>query len=392
MLSRRAFCGHVGAGGAGTLLAAAAHPLAPLVARPLSDTVPSPLIRIGSNENPYGPGPSVLTAIRSALTEAHRYPNASVAQLVTTIGERHRVGAEHIAIAPGSGDVLRAAVTAFTSVSRPLVTAAPTFEGPARVAQQVGTPVRAVPVDERLRLDLAGMATQARGAGLVFLCNPNNPTGTIVSAADVTPFVERVAHESPETVVLVDEAYFEYVDDPAYATAIPLIRRYPKVLVSRTFSKIFGMAGLRVGYGVGSAGTVATLRGTLSPMGLSGVSVAAASAALTDTKRIAEQKALNRDVRRCVQQRFERAGYRVVPSEANFVMVDVRRDVRGFQDACRQRGVNIARPFPPLTTWARITVGTRDEMDRAMPVFTSVLASPSPTAALSHTAALDWAC
>jgi len=392
VLNRRAFCRTVGVGAVGTWTAAVSESLAGTTLERVATPLASP-IRIGSNENPYGPAPVVLDAVRSAAADAHRYPGPSLGQVAATLAQRHGVSAEQVVLACGSGDILRAAVSAFTGASRALVTAAPTFEGPTRQAEALGTPVRAVPVTEALTLDLASMASQTRGAGLVFVCNPNNPTGTLVPSAAVTELVERVSRESPDTLVLIDEAYFEYVDAPAYETAVPLVARHPNVVVSRTFSKIYGMAGLRVGYAIAAPSTVATLRRWLSPGSLSNVSLAAASAALADPARAISERARNKDVRRLVQQQFEKAGYRVAPSEANFVLVDVRRDVRAFQGACRQRGVHIARPFPPLTTWARITIGTPDEMERAMPVLFDVLAAPPPTAARATTVVDEvWSC
>jgi histidinol-phosphate aminotransferase len=391
VLNRRAFCRTLGASAIGSVAAtlgmdrASAHALADVAA-------PRPLIRIGANENPYGLGPAADAAIQAACAEANRYPRASIEALLAALTERHRVTRDQIVLACGSGDILRAAVTTFTSASRPLVTAAPTFEGPSRRAEQLGVPIRAVPVTSALSLDLDAMATQAVGAGLVFLCNPNNPTGTIVPAADVAALVAHLATASPETKVLVDEAYFEYATHSSYATAIPLIAKSPNVLISRTFSKIFGMAGMRVGYAITTPQTAKALGAGLSPMGLSGVSIAAATAALGDTSGMADQRTRNMAVRKDVRQRFEQAGYKVAPSEANFVMVDVRRDVRGFQEACRARGVQIARPFPPLTTWARITVGTPDEMATAMDVFLSVLSAPASSASVAPVGDHEWVC
>jgi histidinol-phosphate aminotransferase len=392
MLNRREFCRTVGVGAVSTWTAGISTASAGGAIETTRAAGVGP-IRIGSNENPYGPAPVVLAAVRSAAAEAHRYPGRSIGHVAATLAQIHGVPPEHVVLACGSGEILRASVTAFTGPSRPLVTAAPTFEGPARQAEAMGSPVRAVPVTDALTLDLTAMAAQARGAGLVFVCNPNNPTGTLVPSAAVTELVERVSRESPDTLVLIDEAYFEYVDAPSYETAVPFIARHANVVVSRTFSKIYGMAGLRVGYAIAAPAVVTALRRQLSQGSLSGVSLAAASAALADPARAGSERARNRDTRRSVQQQFEKAGYRVAPSEANFVMVDVRRDVRAFQAACLQRGVMIARPFPPLTTWARITIGTPDEMNHAVPILLDVLAAPRPTAARAAASVDDvWSC
>jgi histidinol-phosphate aminotransferase len=280
-------------------------------------------------------------------------------------------------ISPGSGEILRAATVAFTSPSRALVVAAPTFEAPGRTAESMGAPVRAVPVLASGSLDLAGMAAQADGAGLFFVCNPNNPTGGVSTADAINDFVARVRRVAPEAVLLMDEAYHDYVDDPGYASAIALVRSDPRILVSRTFSKIYGMAGMRVGYAVGQPATLGAMRRVMSQGTLSNVSLGAALASLADRDHHARQRTLNREAKAFTRKALEDAGFRVLPSEANFVMVDVRRHAGSFAAACREVGVFIARPFPPLDRHARISIGTMDEMQRAMAAILPILASPS---------------
>jgi histidinol-phosphate aminotransferase len=334
-------------------------------------------IRLGANENPNGLGPAAVEAVRRAPVDANRYPGESVQRLVTDLAAMQDVPREQVLVTPGSGEILRASTLAFTSASRALVTASPTFEAPGRAALQTGAPVRTVRVLTSGSLDLSAMADQASGAGLFFVCNPNNPTGGVSSAAAVTDFVARVRRATPDAIVLIDEAYFEYVDDPSYATAIPLIRTDPKVIVSRTFSKIHGMAGLRVGYAIGHPDALGAMRKQLSQGTLSGLSAATAAASLADRDHVKQQIALNREARAFTRRAFESAGYQVLPSEANFLMVDVRRDVSGVQTLCRQAGVLIARAFPPLTTHARISIGTLDEMKRAVDLILPRLATPA---------------
>ena len=167
-----------------------------------------------------------------------------------------------------------------------------------------------------------------------------------------------MAKTSPSTIVVVDEAYFEFADDPAYTTLVPLIARYPSVVIARTFSKIHGMAGMRVGYAMAQETTLAAMREQHSASGISVMSFAAAAASLADTAALQRNQALNRESRIYTVSAFEKAGFRVAASQANFVMVDVRRDAKAYGDAARSKGVYIGRPFPPLTNWARITIGT----------------------------------
>ena len=382
MLNRRAFVQTVGLGAIGTVTWLETPLRAGIGAqRRSAASLPAGAIRIGANENPYGPLPSAVNAARAAALEGNRYPFAMTTQLTEAIAKCHGVSPERVLLSGGSGDVLRAATTTFTSTARALVTGAPSYEAPVRQAIRSKVPVAEVPLTADLKLNLVAMLARAAGSGLVYICNPNNPTSTVVPIAEVTALIAALAASAPETYVLVDEAYFEYVDDPAFGTAIPLVEKYPNLIIARTFSKIHGMAGMRVGYAIAQEKTLAAMRENMSASGLSSMSVAAATASLADTAGLEKNRALNREVRRLTTDTFVKAGYRVAASEANFVMVDVRRDSRAFQEACRQKGVAIGRPFPPLTTWARITVGTRQEMERAIPVFMDLLAT-NPTAAL----------
>ena len=330
-------------------------------------------IRLDSNENPNGPGERALNAIQSMFGEASRYPDNPADDLHSAIAKYHRVQNENVILGCGSTEVLRMACYAYLGVRRPLVTSAPCFEDPAVHAKKLGAPVRAVPVDATLHLDLDGMLAASRGAGLVYLCNPVNPTATVHGADAVRSFVRRALRNTPSPMILIDEAYHHYVEDPKYATAIPMAVDEPRVIVARTFSKIYGMAGLRVGYAVGHRDTIAKLERERLSSNVNVFAATAAMASLADPTRLpGEQKAVH-DTKEFTRQFFERAGYRVIPSETNFMMVDVRRDVQAFQTACRERGVLVGRPFPPLKTMARISMGTMDEMRQAVDVIKYVL-------------------
>ncbi len=334
----------------------------------------TPGIRLDSNENPNGPAPAALDAIRAAFGEASRYPRSPTSQLIASLARLHGVADTNIVVGAGSGEILRMAVYAFTSPSRPLVQGLPTFEDPGRWADVLGTPVRSVPVDRQLRLDLAGMESQVEGAGLVFLCNPNNPTATVHSAAEVADFVRRVNKISPATTILVDEAYHHFVDDPQYQSAMALAMENPRVIVCRTFSKIYGMAGLRIGYGLGQAEPMKVLRRHRLGNGVNVLGAAAAIASLPLTAHVDGEKQRNRAARELTRKAFASWGFQAGPSEANFIMVDIRRDAGAFQKACRAEGVLVGRVFPPLTTHTRISIGTDAEMRRAIEVFRKVLA------------------
>jgi len=330
-------------------------------------------IRLDSNENPNGPGKTALDAITAMFGEAPRYPDAQGHDLREAIARHLNLPAESVLVGCGSGEVLRMGSYAFTGPGKALVTAAPSFEDPVAHSQMKGAEIRAIPVDASLALDLGRMLDQASGAGMVFLCNPNNPTATVHGAAAVKDFIAQVNRRAPECVILVDEAYHEYVDDPAYATAIPLAMENPSVVVVRTFSKVYGMAGLRVGYAVGRPETLRRMAPHRLPNGLNVLAAAAAIATLPDKGHLERERQANRAARDFTRKTLEGLGYRSAPSNTNFIMVPIGRDSRAFKDACAKHGILVGRPFPPLTTHARISIGTMDEMKKAAEVFRQVL-------------------
>jgi histidinol-phosphate aminotransferase len=388
-LSRRSFVMRIGAGGIGALsfpmiagrgreaLAGAApqpsKPSPPPAAGARTD-LPPLRIRLDSNENPHGPAPAATEALKAAFSETNRYPDEPAEKLQDAVARKHGVPVECVATGCGSTEILRIAAAAFTGPSRGLVTAAPTFEAIAHYAEAIGAGVTRVPVTSALTLDLDAMAKASGSAGLLYVCNPNNPTATARTAAAVRDLIARVTKDSQATV-LVDEAYFEYAEDPGYATLIPHAMENPRVVVARTFSKIYGMAGLRVGYAVAQAPTIAAMRKHMLWDSVNGMGATAALASLPEHAHLEEQRRLNREAREFTRRFFEAAGYKVVPSETNFLMADIRRDVRAFRDACRARGLNVGRPFPPLNTHVRVTLGTMEEMRRATEIFAEVLRS-----------------
>jgi histidinol-phosphate aminotransferase len=376
-LSRRAFVRAISVAGASAIWSAQvlARGREAAIGEGL-EFVPAPAggpIRLNSNENPVGPPKVAVEALLAALVDAPRYPGSAIQQVREKIASHHRVDRSSIVLGSGSGEILRMAVYAFTGANRPLVTASPTFEDPGRYAGVLGAPVDAVPVTRDLKLDLDVMAARAKGAGLVFACNPNNPTGTVHGAGAIAAFIDAVRRASPETTVLIDEAYHEYVGDPRYATAIPRALERPGVVVTRTFSKLYGMAGLRLGYGIGHPDTIAALGRQRLANSVNVLVAPAAAAALDDVELLSRERARNRDAREFTRRSLAEIGYDSLPSEANFILVDVRREIGGFQRACRERGVLIGRPFPPLMTHARISIGTMEEMSRAVDVFRAIL-------------------
>jgi histidinol-phosphate aminotransferase len=331
------------------------------------------VVRIDSNENPVGPGRRVYDAIRKHLDESNRYPVLAEDDLIATIAEVQGVKPENVILGCGSGELLRAADHAFTRADMAYVGAAPTFEAPGEFARFLGAPVKLVPVDAKLGLDLDAMAAASRGAGLVYLCNPNNPTATVHSKSDVVAFIEALHRTSPDTTVLVDEAYFEYVEDPAYGSVIPLAVANPRVIVLRTFSKVFGMAGLRAGYAIGRPDTLASMAKWTLGSNVTQLTLVGAIAALEDSAHIADEVRRNRAVKAFTRKFFADSGFAMSTGDANFMMVDIRRSAAAFKSECVRRGVAVGRAFPSLPNHSRITFGTMREMTKAIGVFRDLL-------------------
>ncbi|MCU0255548.1 MAG: aminotransferase class I/II-fold pyridoxal phosphate-dependent enzyme [Vicinamibacterales bacterium] len=386
-LSRRRFLGRAGhataiTAGALALSARGAEAAAGWLARGAQPATPSAgTIRLDSNENPVGPFPEVIEAVTAALRHAGRYPRFMGPGLVQALARAHGVAPENIVLGSGSGEILRMAVDAFTSPTRGLVAGLPTFESPAARARQLRRPVVEVPVDSKtLELDLGLVAERARDAGLVFVCNPNNPTGLLHPAKAMRDFVARTRTLAPEATILIDEAYHDYVDDASYETAVPMALADSRVIVTRTFSKAYGMAGIRLGYAVGHAEAMKALAPWRLGNSVNLLAFAAGEAALRAAGALEAERSRNAAARAFTAKGFSAMGFTVAPSQANFVFVDIGRDARSFQEACRAEGVMVGRAFPPCDTWTRVSIGTMAEMERAAGVFRTLLAA-APSAA-----------
>ncbi|HSL22745.1 MAG TPA: aminotransferase class I/II-fold pyridoxal phosphate-dependent enzyme [Vicinamibacterales bacterium] len=390
MLTRRSFVRTVGIGAAGALTGSfigargREHSLWSAIEPGLQAVEPG-VICLASNENPLGPGPTVLDAARAAFgpdgSKPGRYAGTAGA-LIEAIARKLQVKTENIVLGCGSTQILRSATHLFTAKDRPLVGTIPTYEECAGYAELVQHPVNGVPLDAEFRMDLDRMADAARGAGLLFYCNPNNPTATYVGAKATREFIARVNRESPETTILVDEAYYDYVTDPDHDTHIPIAVENPRVLVARTFSKAYGMAGLRIGYAVGHRDTIRRMEEWDGGSGGSSLNVIAMHAAIAAIERpaaeLAAERERNRVVRDLTMKWFADRGMKPAASQANFMFVNVGRPVRQFREACRGKRILVARDFPPFEkTHCRISFGTMEEMKAAFAIFTDVLGSPA---------------
>jgi len=346
-------------------------------------------IILSSNENPMGAGDFVLKAVRAAIGPEGRTPGrypGNDENLIDAIAKKFGVKKESVLLGAGSTQVLRTATHVFTSKEKPLVGSMPTYEECAGYAALIGSSVRGVPLDANLGMDLDATLSACKGAGLLFYCNPNNPTATLVPPATSLDFLNRLLKSTTDTYVLVDEAYFDYVTVPGHQTMVPLALENPRIIVARTFSKAYGMAGLRMGYGIAHPDTIKKMSewdaGGGAGGGLSVLSIAAGLAALEqDPANIARERDRNKAARDFARDFFHKLGYKDTESQTNFLFVDVRRPIQNFQAGCKENGVLVARPFPPLLTHARISIGTLKEMKKATEVFKKVLAEPIAVAA-----------
>jgi histidinol-phosphate aminotransferase len=393
-LTRRGFIQTAGIGGAGALTSSwigargREHSVWSAFEPTLHAVEPGQIV-LASNENPLGPGRVVMNAVQAAFGEGGRQPgrySGSSRDLIDAIAKKQKVKPENIVLGCGSTQILRSATHLFTAKDKPLVGTVPTYEECAGYAEMMGHPVRPVALDSEFKLDLDKLADAAKGAGLVFYCNPNNPTATYVGARATREFLAKVTRESPDTTILVDEAYFDYVTDPDHDTHIPVAVDNPRVIVARTFSKAYGMAGLRMGYAVGHSETIKKMAEWDGGSGTSSLNVLALHAGIAaiqqDESFTASERARNREVRDFTMRWFAGRGMKPTDAQANFMFVNIGRPAKEFREACRAKGVLVARDFPPFEkTHCRLSFGTMDEMKKAVAVFGEVLVRKSTAAA-----------
>jgi histidinol-phosphate aminotransferase len=392
-LSRRSFVRTVGIGAAGaftsSIMARGRENAIWSAFEPTLDAQSANSIIISSNENPMGPGDKVLSAIKTAFGPSGSRPgrySGSARDLIDALAKKHGVKPENIVLGCGSTQILRTVTHVFTAKDKPLVATIPTYEECADYAALMGHKVIGVDLDSQFQPDLDKFAAAAKGAGLVFYCNPSNPSSTFVGAKATKDFIARLNSQTPDTTILVDEAYFEYVTNPDHETFIPVAVQNPRVIVARTFSKAYGMAGLRVGYAVGHADTIKKMAEWDAGAGTSTMNVLAMEGAIAavqqDDSFITNERARNAAVRDFTMKWFADRGMKPADSQANFMFVNIGRPAGEFRTACAAKGVRVARDFPPFQkTHCRIAFGTMDEMQRAVKVFAEVLGKPAAAAA-----------
>jgi histidinol-phosphate aminotransferase len=394
-ISRRKFAQLLGVGAACAVAKPALSFATDPVTQPAAGSSASAsIVRLSSNENPYGPSPQALKAMNDAFNLACRYPDDHADFLVEALTKANGVSREQILLGDGSGEILKLGAVTFTGpmpggkngTAAPapakegdgshavssgrgnLVVADPTFEAILKHASVNGAEVVKVPLTSSFGHDLPKMMAAVQ-EGLVYICNPNNPTASITPKKELRDFIAKAPRQ---TTILVDEAYYHYADSPDYESVIPLIKDYPNLIVARTFSKIYGMAGLRCGYCLAQPEAIERMRAQQPWDSVNIMALVAAVASLNDPDQVANGRRLNSEARAFVTGELEAMGYKQIPSQANFIMFDVKRPVLPLIQALKQRNVQVGRLFPTMPNYMRLTIGKKAEMEAFLSTFRQV--------------------
>lgn len=319
--------------------------------------------RLSSNENPFGPSASAIAAMQSHLTSVHRYPFDLTDELIAAISNKENVSGKHIVLGVGSSEILQAVGRWAGEMKGEVVTASPSYLQPTDVAQRAGSKIVSVPVNDRWEYDLEAMAGKVTASTkLVYICNPNNPTGTFIPVGMLKPFIEEI---SKRTTVMIDEAYLECSDDFRANTMVGLVRDGHDVIVTRTFSKIHGLAGQRIGYGLMQPATAEKIRSfTTGTMAMNLLGLVAAKASLLDHDYVESTRLKIKSGRDQLIHVLTGLNRRYAIPQGNFIFFHTGQPIAEFQKKMRTEGIQVARPFPPMLDWCRITIGLPQEMER----------------------------
>ena len=323
--------------------------------------IPPGAIKLSNNENAYGPSPKSLAAMQTAVAEGNRYPDRYNHQLVESIAAFHKVKPERVLLGCGSMDILRAATGAFLGPGKALIMPQPTFEAIADYSKPLGSQTVKVPLDSNYGHDLGAMLASAqKQPSLVYVCNPNNPTATITPRKDLETFLDKLPANA---VVLIDEAYHHFAaGTPGYESFLDRPLADERLIVSRTFSKVYGLAGMRIGYAIGSGQTLKRLNAFRSEECQNTAGVRAATAGLADQDYVRMAIARNAADRQEFFKQAHARGLKPIDSRANFIMMNASRPDQSVIDYFQKNNIIIGRKFPPMDNYVRISLGKPDEM------------------------------
>ena len=345
-------------GGLGTLTASNDQ----VFSNPLENEV----AKLNSNENPFGPSKRVRAAITTAFDQACRYPSVVFRPLLEQIAMTEGVSTDHIVITGGSTEGLKATGLTYGIGEGEIIAADPTFQAMLRYAEGFGAYVHRVPVDATMGHDLNAMAQRINNkTRLIFVCNPNNPTGTLIEKNTLRDFCSSI---SKKAVVFSDEAYYDFIMEPDYPSMVTLVKEGMNVIVSKTFSKVYGLAGVRIGYLVARPDIVARLRKNIMAM-TNVLAIEAAKEALRDDEFYKFSLLKNSEAKKSIYKTLDDLGLEYVKSHTNFVFFKSGKPIGEMLTAMKKENVIIGRPFPPFYEWVRISTGTMESMkqfDRAL--------------------------
>lgn len=373
MLTRRSFLQSFGVGAAaGVALASSPFPLnafepsrhgQAVGAKTALGGARANAILLNSNENAYGPLPKTIAAMQQAIGWANRYPDFDYDALVWEISDLHKIKPQQVVTGCGSTEILRVAAEAFLGPGKKLIVPTPTFEAIGEYAHAIGADIQKVPLTSTYAHDLDAMLAEAASApSLIYVCNPNNPTASLTPRKDLEAFIGKLPENS---YVLIDEAYHHFAtDSPDYASLLDRPMDNPRVIVARTFSKIYGMAGMRLGYGVTSVENAQRLRSFQTQDNVNMVAAQAAVAGLQDTVEMQAATRRNAADRQEFFAQASRRGLKSIPSYANFAMMDAGRPATQVMDHFKQNGILIGRRFAGMDNFVRISFGKPLEMQK----------------------------
>jgi histidinol-phosphate aminotransferase len=369
-ISRRKFAQLLGAGAAAAVVRPRLSFAKPAQSTATSLTAGGNVVRLSSNENPYGPCPKALQAMTDSFGLACRYPDEHNNVLIDKLAKLNNVDRNEILLGDGSGEILKLCAETFTGPQNGnLIAADPTFEAILHNATANGAEVVKVPLTSTFAHDLSKMLGAAK-RGLIYVCNPNNPTASITPKDELRDFITKTPRE---TMILVDEAYFHFADSPEYESVIPLVNGHPNLIVSRTFSKIYGMAGLRCGYCVAQKETIERMRRQQMWDSVNCMALAAATASLDDPDHVPNGQRLNKEAKTFTTFELQKMGYKIIPSQANFIMFDCKRPVVPLIKAMKEQNVHVGRLFPALPNHMRLTIGKKAEMEAFLAAFRQLM-------------------
>ncbi len=318
---------------------------------------PAPL---NYNENPYGPSKKVREAMKKNFDLGCRYPSRTMDQLIEMIAKKEGVTPEHIVMAGGSTEGLKVTGITYANNGGEVIAARPTFLAMLDYAKEWGGSVNWVDVDEDMKLDVKEMEKRISSkTKLIFLCNPNNPTSTILAKNELIDFVETASNK---TMVFSDEAYYDFIEEPDYPSMVEMVKRDKNVIVSKTFSKVYGLAGLRIGYLVAKPSIANDLRNKLMA-NTNVMAISAAITALNDDEFYRFSLAKNSQAKKMMRKTMDELGLRYADSHTNFLFFRTGMDIDIFNAKMLKHGVQVGRAFPPFRDWCRISTGLIEDVD-----------------------------